>query len=213
MSTTPVNRIPSGAAGLVQIGTQEDLIRQRLEDARRQMEAEAGIEHKEVTHFHKPIERAFTKRERGETTVLYGGLTWKHERLVHAALSALGYKVEALPVPDKRAFQLGKEYGNNGQCNPTYFTVGNLVQYVQHLEERGLSKQEIIDRYTFVTAGACGPCRFGMYEAEYRLALRNAGFDGFRVLLFQQEGFPIRSKRIFSAGSRLVVKEPSRLML
>jgi predicted nucleotide-binding protein (sugar kinase/HSP70/actin superfamily) len=27
-----------------------------------------------------------------------------------------------------------------------------------------------------------------MYEAEYRLALRNAGFDGFRVLLFQQSG-------------------------
>ncbi|MCY7361182.1 MAG: activator of (R)-2-hydroxyglutaryl-CoA dehydratase, partial [Ignavibacteria bacterium] len=37
-------------------------------------------------------------------------------------------------------------------------------------------------------AGACGPCRFGMYEAEYRLALRNSGFDGFRVLLFQQTG-------------------------
>ena len=40
----------------------------------------------------------------------------------------------------------------------------------------------------FITAGACGPCRFGMYEAEYRLALRNSGFDGFRVLLFQQSG-------------------------
>ena len=51
-----------------------------------------------------------------------------------------------------------------------------------------MSKQEIIDRYVFFTAGACGPCRFGLYEAEYRLALRNAGFDGFRVLLFQQEG-------------------------
>ena len=25
-----------------------------------------------------------------------------------------------------------------------------------------------------------------MYESEYRLALQNAGFDGFRVLLFQQ---------------------------
>ncbi|MFQ5723403.1 MAG: activator of (R)-2-hydroxyglutaryl-CoA dehydratase, partial [Terriglobia bacterium] len=35
---------------------------------------------------------------------------------------------------------------------------------------------------------ACGPCRFGMYEAEYRLALRNSGFDGFRVVLFQQSG-------------------------
>jgi len=27
-----------------------------------------------------------------------------------------------------------------------------------------------------------------MYEAEYRLALRNSGFDGFRVILFQQAG-------------------------
>ncbi len=93
-----------------------------------------------------------------------------------------------MPTPNVRAFQTGKEYGNNGQCNPTYFTVGNLVQYLQTLEEQGLTKQEILDRYVFFTAGACGPCRFGMYEAEYRLALRNAGFDGFRVLLFQQSG-------------------------
>jgi predicted nucleotide-binding protein (sugar kinase/HSP70/actin superfamily) len=29
-----------------------------------------------------------------------------------------------------------------------------------------------------------------MYESEYRLALRNSGFEGFRVLTFQQlEGF------------------------
>jgi predicted nucleotide-binding protein (sugar kinase/HSP70/actin superfamily) len=83
-------------------------------------------------------------------------------------------------------FQLGKEYGNNGQCNPTYFTVGNLVQYLQGLEARGLSRAEIINNYVFFTAGSCGPCRFGMYEAEYRFALQNAGFDGFRVLLFQQ---------------------------
>ena len=33
----------------------------------------------------------------------------------------------------------------------------------------------------FLTAGACGPCRFGMYVTEYRKALRDAGFDGFRV--------------------------------
>ena len=141
-----------------------------------------------MQHFHKPIERPFTKSERDPTTVLYGGLTWKHEKLIYGALEGLGYKCEAIPVPNKRAFQLGKEYGNNGQCNPTYFTVGNLVQFVQNLEEKGLTKQEIIDRYVFITAGACGPCRFGMYEAEYRLALRNAGFDGFRVLLFQQSG-------------------------
>ncbi len=188
MSTAPISRIPAVNGNLVQISPQEELIRQRLEDERRRLEAEAGIARPQANHFHKPIERPFIKSQRDTTTVLFGGLTWKHEKLVQAALSSLGYKCEAMPVPDKRAFQLGKEYGNNGQCNPTYFTVGNLVQYAQHLEEKGLTKQEIIDRYVFVTAGACGPCRFGMYEAEYRLALRNSGFDGFRVLLFQQEG-------------------------
>jgi len=134
------------------------------------------------------VERSFTKDQRDRTTILFGGLTWKHEKLVHGALERLGYHCEAVPTPDVAAFQTGKEFGNNGQCNPTYFTVGNVVQYLQHLENQGMSKQDVIDRYVFFTAGACGPCRFGMYEAEYRLALRNAGFDGFRVLLFQQSG-------------------------
>ena len=173
---------------LVQILSPEALIRQRLEEERQRLQKEAGIEQREIRHFHKPIELPFTSLQRDHTTILFGGLTWKHERLVHGALESLGYKCESVPVPNKKAFQLGKEYGNNGQCNPTYFTVGNLVQYVQDLEAKGLTKDEICNRYVFFTAGACGPCRFGMYEAEYRLALRNAGFDKFRVLLFQQSG-------------------------
>jgi predicted nucleotide-binding protein (sugar kinase/HSP70/actin superfamily) len=166
----------------------ESFIQRRLQEEKSRLEKELGIDEKPVHQFHKPIERPFTRSQRPYTTVLYGGLTWKHEHLVHGALEGLGYKVEYIPTPDKTAFQLGKEYGNNGQCNPTYFTVGNLVQYLQKLESKGLSKQEIIDKYVFVTAGACGPCRFGMYEAEYRLALRNSGFNGFRVILFQQTG-------------------------
>src|SRR5487761_389551 len=187
MSTTPLTKAPR-EGGLVQILPKEAVIRQRLEDERRRLEEEAGLVGRSSQKFRKPAERPFVRSDRDNTTILFGGLTWKHEKLVHGALESLGYKCESVPVPNKKAFQLGKEYGNNGQCNPTYFTVGNLVEYVQSLEEKGLSKQEIIDRYVFFTAGACGPCRFGMYEAEYRLALRNAGFDGFRVLLFQQGG-------------------------
>ncbi len=37
-----------------------------------------------------------------------------------------------------------------------------------------------------MTAGSCGPCRFGMYESEYRSGVENAGFPGFRILVFQQ---------------------------
>ena len=187
MSTTPLTKAPR-EGGLVQILPKEAVIRQRLEDERRRLEEEAGLVGRSSQKFRKPAERPFVRSDRDNTTILFGGLTWKHEKLVHGALESLGYRCEALPVPNKKAFQLGKEYGNNGQCNPTYFTVGNLVEYLQHLEAKGLHKQEIADRYVFFTAGACGPCRFGMYEAEYRLALRNAGFDGFRVLLFQQSG-------------------------
>jgi predicted nucleotide-binding protein (sugar kinase/HSP70/actin superfamily) len=188
MSTAPFHEFPKANGGLVQVASKEELIRQRLEEERRRLEREAGLQKKDLNHFRRPVEHPFTRSQRDKTTLLFGGLTWKHEKLIHGALEGLGYKCEAVPVPNKKAFQLGKEYGNNGQCNPTYFTVGNLVEYLQNLEEKGLTKQEIIDRYVFLTAGACGPCRFGMYEAEYRLALRNSGFDGFRVQLFQQSG-------------------------
>src|SRR5205085_12536124 len=174
--------------GLIQINTVEEMIRQRVAEERARLEQEAGIVHKQQHHFHKRIERPCTADQRHHTTLLFGGLTWTHEKLVHGALEGLGYKCEVVPTPNVKAFQLGKEYGNNGQCNPTYFTVGNLVQYLQTLEESGQKREDLINNYVFLTAGACGPCRFGMYEAEYRLALRNAGYDGFRVLLFQQSG-------------------------
>ena len=164
----------------------EQMIQQMLLEEKKRLQSEYGTEDKKINHFKKPFEKMFTKDQRANTTILFGGLTWKHEKLIKGALEGIGYKMEAVPTPDKKAFQLGKEYGNNGQCNPTYFTVGNLVQYLQSLEEKGMSKEEIIENHVFFTAGACGPCRFGMYEAEYRLALRNSGFDGFRVLLFQQ---------------------------
>ncbi|MGZ4732624.1 MAG: hypothetical protein ACXVZH_10835 [Terriglobales bacterium] len=186
MSTS--TQIPASGQGLVQISSLEDMIRQRVAEERARLEKEAGVVHKQVHHFHKPIEHTFTKEQRHKTTLLFGGLTWKHEKLIHGALEGLGYRCEVVPVPDVKAFQLGKEYGNNGQCNPTYFTVGNLVQYLQKLEESGVRREDLLNNYIFLTAGACGPCRFGMYEAEYRLALRNAGFDGFRVMLFQQSG-------------------------
>jgi predicted nucleotide-binding protein (sugar kinase/HSP70/actin superfamily) len=160
-------------------------------EVRRRVEAErAGLQARlaapQRQHFHRPVERPFTAAERDRVTILFGGLTSKHEWLIKSVFQSAGYKVEVMPTPDVAGFQLGKEYGNNGQCNPTYFTVGHLIKYLQHLESTGLSRQEIVDNYVFFTAGSCGPCRFGMYEAEYRLGVQNAGFDGFRVLLFQQ---------------------------
>ena len=85
MATFPSTSGTNGSGELFRILSKEDLIRQRLEEERRRLEKEAGIESKKMHHFHRPIELPFTKSQRDRTTILYGGLTWKHEKLVHAA--------------------------------------------------------------------------------------------------------------------------------
>jgi predicted nucleotide-binding protein (sugar kinase/HSP70/actin superfamily) len=169
-------------------GAADDRIDERLEHKRRQLEAKLGLRPRTVRHYRRPVENPFLRSQRAETTLLFGGLTWSHEHLISGVLRGLGYACIALPTPDVEAFQIGKEYGNNGNCNPAYFTAGNLVKYLQGLAAAGESREDIINQYVFVTAGGCGPCRFGMYEAEFRLALENAGFAGFRVVQFQQRG-------------------------
>jgi predicted nucleotide-binding protein (sugar kinase/HSP70/actin superfamily) len=138
-------------------------------------------------HWHETTPAAFTADERGHTTIWNSGLTLNHDIIIAAALRGIGYHVKSLPVADNESLRLGKEFGNRGQCNPTYFTVGNLIKHLQSLEAGGLSRERIIKEHLFVTGGGCGPCRFGMYVTEYRKALRDAGFDGFRVLLFEQQ--------------------------
>ncbi len=148
-----------------------------------------GLDGKAEQWIEDMADMTFTRTERDHITILVSGLTMAHDYFVEAGLTGVGYNVQALDCPDVAALQFGKEFGNRGQCNPTYFTVGNLVKFLCTLrDQHGLSTAEIIRKYVFLTAGACGPCRFGMYVTEYRKALRDAGFDGFRVVLFQQTG-------------------------
>jgi hypothetical protein len=101
----------------------EQEIEQRVAEERKRLEQQARTR-QPPKHFHRPIERPFTAAERNTVTILFGGLTWKHEWLIRSGFESAGYKVALLPTPDVAGFQLGKEFGNNGQCNPTYFMVG-----------------------------------------------------------------------------------------
>lgn len=151
------------------------------------LEAEMGLGQSKEQWF-DPVPRQFFAKDKESTTILFGGLTMAHDYLIEGALKGLGYTVKHMECPDTESLRYGKEFGNRGQCNPTYFTVGNLIKYLTHLRDvKGKSKEEIVSKYLFITSGSCGPCRFGTYVTEYRKALRDAGFDGFRVLLFQQQ--------------------------
>ncbi len=145
---------------------------------------EAGKE-----HWRDDNPTTFSGSQRQHTTLLISGLTMAHDLFLQGGLRGIGYKVQAIDCPDNTALTFGKEFGNRGQCNPTYFTVGNLVKYLAYLrDEQKIPVKDIVSNYVFVTAGDCGPCRFGTYVTEYRKALRDSGFEGFRVLLFQQQG-------------------------
>jgi len=151
--------------------------------------ARLGLDGKTEQWIEDMANLTFTKKEKAHITILVSGLTMAHDYFVQGALRGIGYHVEMLDCPDVAALQYGKEFGNRGQCNPTYFTVGNLVKFLCTLRDKhGMTSEEVVEKYVFLTAGACGPCRFGMYVTEYRKALRDAGFDGFRVVLFQQTG-------------------------
>jgi predicted nucleotide-binding protein (sugar kinase/HSP70/actin superfamily) len=170
----------------------DNLSLEAIEEQLKQFEIEErkrlGLPVETSKHWFDEVPREFTRDQREHTTILVSGLTMAHDLFIQAALRGIGYKVLAMDVPDNDALQYGREYGNRGQCNPTYFTVGNLVKYLDGLRDRGMSKDDIVKNHVFITAGACGPCRFGTYVTEYRKALRDSGFDGFRVLLFQQTG-------------------------
>ncbi|MDA1256767.1 MAG: 2-hydroxyglutaryl-CoA dehydratase [Chloroflexi bacterium] len=165
---------------------EEQEIEAKAREYEQKLRAEMGLDSDAPTQYLRPEELRFTKDQIPSTTILFGGLTLAHEELVREAMRGLGYRVQNLPTPDNAALTLGKELGSRGQCNPTYYTVGNLVKYLIELRDSG--EVGIEENYVFITAGGCGPCRFGMYEAEFRKALRDAGFDRFRVLLFEQRG-------------------------
>ncbi|WP_242464073.1 activator of (R)-2-hydroxyglutaryl-CoA dehydratase [Halorhodospira halophila] len=140
-------------------------------------------------HYRRPVERPFTRAERDRVTLLFGSLSVAHDRLLTAAIRGLGYHAEAIPTPRRRDLQTGRELCNSGQCNPVYFVAGALINHLERRRsERGLDRDEVADRYVFVTPGSCGPCRFGMYEAQYRQALAKAGYPGFRVIAFDKKG-------------------------
>lgn len=134
--------------------------------------------------YRRPEPRSFTPEERSTTTILFGNLTPKHDALIEAVFQGSGYLCRALPTPTRASYYTGVEYCNHGLCNPNYYTSGNLIDFLRELEQEGRCAEEIVRDFVYFTIGGCGPCRFGMYESEYRQALEDAGFPGFRVLTF-----------------------------
>jgi predicted nucleotide-binding protein (sugar kinase/HSP70/actin superfamily) len=128
----------------------------------------------------------FTKAERDSVTILFGGLHWRVERILQAVLENGGYRARVLPVATKDDLVTGREVADIGQCCPTSFTTGNLVNFLRG-EAGRVGAERVNKDYVYLTAGSCGACRFGQYHQSYELALRNTGLDAFRMFLMAQD--------------------------
>ena len=129
--------------------------------------------------------RPFTREERDRVEILFGGLHWRAERVIQAVFENLGYRARPLPAATKDDLLLGRELADIGQCCPTSFTTGNLASFLRR-EANRLGAATVAQKYVYVTAGACGACRFGQYHQSYELALRNLGLESFRMFLIEQ---------------------------
>jgi len=139
-----------------------------------------------VSHYLGYRPKPFVREERKDVTVLFGGLTWKHERLVQGAMHNLHYNAEPLPNVARADLDAGKELIDVGACCPTTFTAGNLVNFLKsEVALRG--KAEVNKKFVYLTAGSCGPCRFGQYHESYEMALDALGLRDFRMFLLAQD--------------------------
>jgi len=136
-------------------------------------------------HYRAYTPRPFTRAERDSVTILFGGLHWRIERILQAVLESSGYRARILPVATKEDLLTGRETADIGQCCPTSFTTGNLVNFLKK-ESKQVGVEAVNDKYVYLTAGSCGACRFGQYHASYELALRNSGLERFRMFLMAQ---------------------------
>lgn len=130
--------------------------------------------------------RPFAREERDKVTVIFGGLHWRAERVIQGAMENLGYRTQVLPTATREDLLTGREVADIGQCCPTSFTTGNLANFLRG-EAKRIGPERVAKEFVYVTAGACGACRFGQYHQSYELALRNVGLDAFRMFLLGQE--------------------------
>src|ERR1700684_17679 len=99
-----------------------------------------------IEHYSAYKPRPFTREQRADTTILYGGLTWKHERMMQGALHNLKYKAEPLPNIAREDLDAGKELIDTGACCPTIFTTGSLVNFLKkEVKEHG--KEEVNKKF------------------------------------------------------------------
>ena len=116
-----------------------------------------------------PYRVKYTRADRREKTIMAPNVSTAFARVITAAIRRQGYRIEPLPLADRRAIELGKRYIHNDMCFPAQVNVGEMLRAL----EQGVVAPE---------QAVCGlakeqcDCRLAHYASLARRALDDAGY-------------------------------------
>ncbi len=97
-----------------------------------------------------------------------------------ACLRGYGQPAEVMPLADERTMIEGRAFTTGKECLPCAITTGDMLKIVKRAGFGG-------NGAAFFMPGACGPCRFGMYNCLHKLVLRQVGCADVPVITPNQD--------------------------
>ncbi len=127
-----------------------------------------------------PFPVKYRKEHRKEKVILAPNVSRSFAQVITAAIRAEGYRIEPLPMADRRAIELGKRYVHNDMCFPAQVNVGETLRAL----ELGVVDPDI---------AVCGlaksqcDCRLAHYASLARRALDDAGYRQVPIITTDQD--------------------------
>ena len=123
----------------------------------------------EVKQLPDPFEVKYTKKDRQEKVIMAPNVSRAFAQVISAAIKKEGYRIEPLPMADRRAIELGKRYVHNDMCFPAQVNVGEMLRAL----ESGVIEPQ---RAVCGLAKSQCDCRLAHYATLARRALDDAGY-------------------------------------
>ncbi|MFW5693900.1 MAG: acyl-CoA dehydratase activase [Alkalispirochaeta sp.] len=117
----------------------------------------------------EPFSVKYRRPDRKEKVIMAPNVSRAFATIISAAIRTEGYRIEPLPMADRRAIELGKRYIHNDMCFPAQVNVGEMLRAL----ETGAADP---------AKAVCGlaksqcDCRLAHYASLARRALDDAGY-------------------------------------
>jgi predicted nucleotide-binding protein (sugar kinase/HSP70/actin superfamily) len=117
----------------------------------------------------EPFVVKYRRQDRKEKVIMAPNASRAFATIISAAIRAEGYRIEPLPMADRRAIELGKRYIHNDMCFPAQVNVGEMLRA---LETGAADPAQAV---CGLAKSQCD-CRLAHYASLARRALDDAGY-------------------------------------